>query len=127
MWCEPKKNGTVIYCERYTDPLTEKVKKVSVVMPKATNQNKKKAQRILTAKIENILNNLKCDKITLSELLDIYITNQKLTCKLSTTSRNERIINSMIKLLGADVIVDNLTSQYLNVIQGYRAGSGNNR
>ena len=66
MWCEPKKNGTVIYCERYTDPLTEKVKKVSVVMPKSTNKNKKKAQRILTAKIENILNNCKCDKITLS-------------------------------------------------------------
>lgn len=70
--------------------------------------------RILNAKIDDTLKNLKCDNITLSELLEIYITNQKLTYKLSTTSRNYIIINSMIKLLGSDVIVDNLTSQYLN-------------
>lgn len=114
MWCETQSNGTVKYCERYTDPLTNKVRRITVTMPKATNQNKNKAQRILNAKIDNALKDLKCTDITLSELLNIYITNQKLTCKLSTTSRNERIINSMIKLLGADVIVDNLTSQYLN-------------
>jgi integrase len=83
-------------------------------MPKESPQNRNKAQRILNAKIDDALKNLKCSKITLSELLDIYITNQKLTYKLSTTSRNERIIKSVIKLLGADVIVDNLTSQYLN-------------
>lgn len=114
MWCEHKKNGTVLYCERYTDPLTEKAKKISVSMPKESPQNRNKAQRILNAKIDDALKNLKCSKITLSELLDIYITNQKLTYKLSTTSRNERIIKSVIKLLGADVIVDNLTSQYLH-------------
>ncbi len=42
--------------------------------------------RILNAKIDDALKNLKCDNITLSELLEIYITNQKLTYKLSTTS-----------------------------------------
>ena len=114
MWCETQSNGTVKYCERYTDPLTNKVRRITVTMPKANNQNKNKAQRILNAKIDNALKNLKCTDITLSELLNVYITNQKLTCKLSTTSRNERIINSTIKLLGTDVIVDNLTSQYLN-------------
>lgn len=39
MWCETQKNGTVKYCERYTDPLTEKVKKVTVTMQKASPQN----------------------------------------------------------------------------------------
>lgn len=34
MWCEVQKNGTVKYCERYTDPLTEKVKKVTTTMKK---------------------------------------------------------------------------------------------
>lgn len=114
MWCEIRENGAAVYCERYVDPLTEKVKKVSVSMPSTSNQNKKKAQRILSQKIENILNKKNCCKTTLSDLLKVYIANQKLTCKLSTTTRNERIIKSVLDILGSDTIVDNLTSQYMN-------------
>lgn len=115
MWCEMQKNGTVKYCERYTDPLTEKVKKVTTTMPKASPQNKNKASRILNAKIDMALQHFTNDKkITLSELQDIYMNNQELRLKKSTTVRNKRITDSMIKLLGEDVIVDNLTAQYLN-------------
>lgn len=115
MWCEVQKNGTVKYCERYTDPLTEKVKKVTVTMPKASPQNRNKAFRILNAKIDATLQYISEDKkITLSELQDIYMNNQELRLKKSTTTRNKRIISSIIKLLGEDVIVNNLTAQYLN-------------
>lgn len=115
MWCEMQKNGTVKYCERYTDPLTEKVKKVTTTMPKASPQNKNKASRILNAKIDMALQHFNKDKkITLSELQDIYMNNQELRLKKSTTARNKRITDSIIKLLGEDVIVNNLTAQYLN-------------
>ena len=115
MWCETQKNGTVKYCERYTDPLTEKVKKVTVTMPKASPQNKNKASRILNAKIDAALQYKDDDrKITLSELQDIYISNQELRLKKSTTARNKRITTSIIGLLGQDIIVNNLTAQYLN-------------
>lgn len=115
MWSEVQKNGTVKYCERYTDPLTEKVKKVTVTMPKASPQNKNKAMRILSGKIETALQYKEADrKTTLSELQEIYINNQELRLKKSTTDRNNRITASMVKLLGEDIIVNNLTAQYLN-------------
>nr|DAG66582.1 MAG TPA: Integrase [Caudoviricetes sp.] len=114
MWCEIRNNGSAVYCERYVDPLTEKVKKVSVSMPSASNQSKKKAQRILDAKINSIFSKTKQTKATLSDLLDAYSASQKITCKLSTAVRNERVIKLVIDLLGADTIVDNITSQYFN-------------
>ena len=115
MWCEVQKNGTVKYCERYTDPLTEKVKKVTVTMPKASPQNRNKAARILNAKIDVALQYKENDKkITLSELQEMYLNNQEMKLKKSTTDRNRRITTSMIELLGEDVIVNNLTAQYMN-------------
>lgn len=114
MWCEIRDNGSAVYCERYVDPLTEKVKKVSVSMPSASNQNKKKAQRILDAKINAIFSKTNQTKATLSDLLDAYSASQKITCKLSTAVRNEHVIKLVINLLGADTIVDNITSQYFN-------------
>lgn len=115
MWCETQKNGTVKYCERYTDPLTEKVKKITVTMPKDTPQNKNKAMRILNAKIEQAINETSIDrKITLAELHKAYHEAQCVTFKQSTTKRNYIIINSVINLLDENAIVNNLTAQYIN-------------
>lgn len=115
MWCETQKNGTVKYCERYTDPLTEKIKKVTVTMPKDTPQNRKKAQRALNGKIDNALSMVNVSaKYTLEELCDAYKAAQHITCKASTTKRNNLIISYVLELLGEDIIIDNLTAQYVN-------------
>lgn len=115
MWCETQKNGTVKCCERYTDPLTEKVKKVTTTMPKDTPQNRNKAMRILNGKIDAALNSVYTDKkITLKELQEAYHAAQCVTCKQSTTKRNYIIINSVLSLLDKDAIVNNLTAQYVN-------------
>lgn len=115
MWCEIQKNGSAKYCERYTDPLTEKVKKVTVTMPKDTPQNRNKAARILNGRIEAAMQYTSEDKkITLSELQELYLNSQEQRLKVSTTDRNRRITSSMISLLGADIIVNNLTAQYMN-------------
>lgn len=115
MWCETQKNGTVKYCERYTDPLTEKVKKVTVTMSKASPQNKNKAARILNAKIDAALDSVYADKkTTLRELHDVYSAAQCVTYKLSTTKRNNIIINSVLDILDEDAIVNNISAQYVN-------------
>lgn len=115
MWCETQKNGTVKYCERYMDPLTEKMKRVTVTMPKASPQNKNKAARILNAKIDATLESVYIDKkITLSELHEAYHAAQCVTYKLSTTRRNYIIVNSVLNLLDSDAIVNNITAQYVN-------------
>ena len=50
MWVEERSNGKFKFCERYTDYLTGKVKRVSVIMDKNTAQTRKIAQRTLEQK-----------------------------------------------------------------------------
>ena len=90
MWCEPKKNGTVVYRERYKDPLTEKTKIVSVTKPKDTPQNRNKAHRELSAKIEVLIQatQSKNVSVTLSQLQSEYLKAQALVFKQSTVKSN---------------------------------------
>ena len=114
MWCEPRKNG-VVYRERYKDPLTEKTKVVTVFKQKDTPQNKKKAQRELTAKIEATIENLQCtdNTVTLTKLQKEYLKAQRIIYKDSTVDRNESVTSSVIDILDPDAIVNNLTAQYV--------------
>lgn len=116
MWCETQKNGTVKYCERYTDPLTEKVKKVTVTMPKASPQNKNKATRILQGKIDKLLtaSPVRSDT-TLKELADAYITSLRQRKRKESTIKTEsNNINCCINIIGDDVLVDKLSPRYVN-------------
>ena len=109
MWSELQKNGTVKYCERYTDPLTEKVKKVTVTMPKASPQNKNKATRILQGKIDKLLtaSPVRSDT-TLKELADAYITSLRQRKRKESTIKTESVnINCCVDILGNDALVDN--------------------
>ena len=116
MWSEIQKNGTVKYCERYTDPLTEKIKKVTVTMPKASPQNKNKATRILQGKIDKLLtaSPVKSDT-TLKELADAYIASLRQRKRKESTIRTESTnINCCINIIGNDVLVDKLSPRYVN-------------
>lgn len=69
MWIEILANGKYKYIERYTDPYTEKSKKVSVTLDKNTAQVKKRALLLLQEKIDKLTTIDKvATKITLSEL-----------------------------------------------------------
>lgn len=115
MWCETQKNGTVKYCERYTDPLTEKVKKVTVTMPKASPQNRNKAARILAGKIEKAETSspVRSDT-TLGELADAYIASLR-QCKRkeSTIVTEKSYIYRCVSTIGNDVLVDKLSPRYI--------------
>ena len=57
MWSEQLSNGKVKFIERYTDPFTLKLHRVSCTMVKDTNSTRKQAQAILAEKIEQKLEN----------------------------------------------------------------------
>ena len=61
MWSEVLPSGKIRFVERYTDPLTLKLHRVSCTMSKDTNSTRKQAQAILNEKIEQ-----KLDKISMS-------------------------------------------------------------
>ena len=115
MWVEKLDNGKYKYIERYEDYLTGKMRRVSVTLDKNTAAARKQAQAALTAKIEKALARdvtVKKD-ITLRELVTEYRKSQKLVVKESTYSRNYHACNTLMKMLGENVLVDRLTARYV--------------
>ena len=117
MWCEEQKNGKVKYVERFMDPITNKSSKVSVTMDKDTNANRKRAQIVPQAKIDEKLKDLftpvRKEDLTLSELAEIYLREQKKDLKLSTYKRNVYAIHKIVGYLGGESLVDSLNALYV--------------
>ncbi|MFR0702597.1 hypothetical protein [Enterococcus sp.] len=55
MWIEELAKGKYKYIERYKDPYTEELKKVSITLTSKSNVAKKQAQKELNEKIDRIL------------------------------------------------------------------------
>lgn len=99
MWIEALNNGKFKYFERYRDPLTEKLKKVSVTLDKKTPRAQKTAQAELSNKINKILSQKTGNNITFSELYKEYYKNWSPTVKASslrgTTAQDRRILEKI--------------------------------
>lgn len=113
MWIEETKNGKYKFCERYTDYITGKKKRVSVTMDKNTPKNRKLATEMLNKKIQSSTT-IDSNNITLEQLVEKYRTYQKQTVKLSTYNRNCNVTNTLMKLLNKDSLVNNYTAAYIN-------------
>lgn len=111
MWVEQTKQGKYKFIERYTDPLTGKYRRVSVVLDKNTAQSRKQAQKALAEKIDRAGN--EPDKLTLGELVEKYREEQKRTVKMSTYARNYSACNSILNILGTDSMVGMLNAGYV--------------
>lgn len=70
MWSEKHKSGKVNFVERYKDPYTNKWKRTSVLMEKDTPRIRKEAQRILDAKIADIVRKLQTSDMLFTNLID---------------------------------------------------------
>lgn len=117
MWSEPLPNGKIRYVERFENPLTGKQSKVSITMEKENKTNRKQAQLALqdkiTQKLENLSASLKRENLTLSELVKLYLDYQSVTVKKSTYSRNCTATNSLMRILGKDILIDKLSAGYV--------------
>ena len=117
MWCESLPNGKVRYVERFENPLTGKECKVSITMNKDTKSNQKQAQIALqdkiVAKLEKLSSSVKKENLTLSELITIYLEYLDSAVKKSTYARNKTAANSMMRILGKDVLIDKLNAGYV--------------
>ena len=111
MWVEETKQGRYKFIERYTDPLTGKYKRVSIVLDKNTSQSRKQAQKALLDKIDQA--GQEPDKTTLSDLIEKYREEQKKTVKPSTYRRNYFACQTLISILGADTLVSRINAGYI--------------
>lgn len=117
MWVEELKNGKIRYVERYINPLTQKTEKVSVTMDKDSRPNRKSAQSVLQEKIDKkiatLTSRLKNQNLTLSQLYELYFNYLDTAVKKSTFARNKTAANSMLDILGKDILVNNLSAVYV--------------
>ena len=99
MWIEDLPNGKYKYFERYRDPLTEKLKKVSITLDKKTPRAQKVAQNELTQKINSLLTKKEGSDITFTDLYKEYYKNWAPTIKASSlrgmTAHDNRILNKI--------------------------------
>ncbi|MDE7435721.1 MAG: site-specific integrase [Lachnospiraceae bacterium] len=134
MWSEDLPNGKVRFVERYTDPMTGKQKKISVVLDKNTATTRKQAQAALADKISDRLGDLSAQTknadLRLSDLVDLYRKSQSITVAKSTYSRNYHAANTIMQLLGKSTLVSQLNAAYVKdrfLAHGDSAGTFNER
>lgn len=113
MWIEELKNGKFRACERYTDMMTGKQKRVTVTIEKNTAKSRKRAQAILTEKINKALSLTPNTELSLKGLVDKYLEEQEKTVKKSTYRRNYYSCNTIMSTLGPDILVNKITSGYI--------------
>ena len=115
MWSEKVKTGYK-FVERYRDPLTGKSKKKTVILDRDTTQSRKVAQRALDAKIQAAIRSsmsAPAAEITLEELADQYIADQKLTRKDATSRRNYFYTKKSLSLYGKDTLASAINANYI--------------
>lgn len=108
MWIEKRKDK-YLAVERYTDYLTGKQRRVSVIMEKDSPQARNKARAILQAKM-NTKREEKQTELTLKDLETAYLAYQRKLFKESTVKRNEIVIDVVINIIGSDTLCSRISA-----------------
>ena len=113
MWMEELPNGKYKFFERYKDPYTEKLKKVSVTMEKKTPQARNQAALLLQEKIKQKLNTKQVESITFEEIYKLFYKSWEQTVKESTKHNCKSIDKKMKEVIPSDTLLANLDRRFL--------------
>ena len=113
MWMEELPNGKYKFFERYKDPYTEKLKKVSVTMEKKTPQARNQAALLLQEKIKQKLNKKQVESITFEEIYKLFYKSWSQTVKESTKHNCKSIDKKMKEVIPPDTLLANLDRRFL--------------
>ena len=113
MWTEAHKSGKVNFVERYKDPYTQKWKRTSVLMEKDTPRIRKEAQKILDAKIADILSKLKSSEMLFTDLFDQWWGFYQQEIKRSSIASLRGNIRDIRESFGIDIKVVNIAPKYV--------------
>ena len=118
MWMEELPNGKYKFFERYKDPYTEKLKKVSVTVEKKTPQARNQATILLQEKINKKLEdkNKNISDITFKELYDEFEDNWKNGVRESTIYAANHVKNEIFNQIEGDYLVRNIDRRLLQKV-----------
>lgn len=110
MWMEELENGKYKFFERYTDPLTEKQKRVSVTLNSKSNQAKNQATKLLQEKIDNKVTQRNDSSVRFGEALENWLAHYKKTVKTSSYSTVKTMLSTIDNYVKKDVLIRNIDS-----------------
>ena len=113
MWMEELPTGKYKFFERYKDPYTEKLKKVSVTMEKKTPQARNQAALLLQEKIQKKLKTKQVESITFEEIYKLFYKSWSQTVKESTKHNCKSIDKKMKEVIPSDTLLANLDRRFL--------------
>ena len=118
MWMEEMPNGKYKFFERYKDPYTEKLKKVSVTMEKKTPQARNQAAILLQEKINQKLGEKQhfVSDITFEKLYEEFEENWKHGVKNSTVYASKNVKKEILKQIEGDYLVRNIDRRLLQKV-----------
>ena len=118
MWMEKLPNGKYKFFERYKDPYTEKLKKVSVTMEKKTPQARNQAAILLQEKIKQKLGEKQhfVSDITFEKLYEEFEQNWKHGVKNSTVYASKNVKKEILKQIEGDYLVRNIDRRLLQKV-----------
>ena len=113
MWMEELPNGKYKFFERYKDPYTEKLKRVSVTMEKKTPQARNQAALILQEKIKDKTKIKQIENVTFEEIYQAFYSWWSQTVKESTKHNYSFIDATMKKEIPSDTLIANIDRRYI--------------
>ena len=118
MWMEELPNGKFKFFERYKDPYTEKLKKLSVTMEKKTPQARNQAAILLQEKIKQKLGEKQhfVSDITFEKLYEEFEENWKHGVKNSTVYASKNVKKEILKQIEGDYLVRNIDRRLLQKV-----------
>lgn len=111
-------NGKYKFFERYKDPYTEKLKKISVTMEKKTPQARNQAAILLQEKINQKLGEKQhfVSDITFEKLYEEFEENWKHSVKNSTVYASKNVKKEILKQIEGDYLVRNIDRRLLQKV-----------
>ena len=111
-------NGKYKFFERYKDPYTEKLKKVSVTMEKKTPQARNQAAILLQEKINQKMGEKQhfVSDITFEKLYEEFEENWKHGVKNSTVYASKNVKKEILKQIEGDYLVRNIDRRLLQKV-----------
>lgn len=114
MWVEKLPSGKYRFCERYTDYLTGKNKKVSITKEKNNAQTRKLAQQELNERIDKALAKKEEKNYTFGQVVDAYLEYQKRAIRPSSYRVAVGRTKSLERIIGSDVLINRLTAKTIS-------------
>ena len=113
MWDEQLKDGRYKFFERYKDPYTGKWKRVATILTSNSSRAQKQAQKILDAKIADILSKLKSSEMLFTDLFDQWWGFYQQEIKPSSIASLRGNIRDIRESFGIDIKVVNIDPKYV--------------